>query len=161
MQTPLADCAGAAKPETGARCMVLTVTPTQRSEGKGCRALGAGLPRAKEVAALLTFSAAVVETESEALLDPVGTLAKRNVRRRQGLEQGVCGPAPPFCGEAALCLFSSRPYGPLALCCCLTFELSGRQRQDARPGLAKMYRVPPDRAWWGSMPFRVERDSLI
>lgn len=32
--------------------------------------------------------------------------------------------------------------------CCLTFELSGRQRQDARPGLAKMYCVLPDRAWW-------------
>jgi hypothetical protein len=32
--------------------------------------------------------------------------------------------------------------------CGLTFELSGSQRQDARPGLAKMYRVPPDRAWW-------------
>ena len=29
-----------------------------------------------------------------------------------------------------------------------TFELSGRRRQDARPGLAKMFRVPPDRAWW-------------
>jgi hypothetical protein len=26
-------------------------------------------------------------------------------------------------------------------------ELSGRQRQGARPGLAKMYCVPPDRAW--------------
>ena len=30
----------------------------------------------------------------------------------------------------------------------LTFELTGRQRRDGRPGLAKMYRVPPDRAWW-------------
>jgi ABC-type phosphonate transport system ATPase subunit len=29
----------------------------------------------------------------------------------------------------------------------LTFELSERRRQAARPGLAKMYRVPPDRAW--------------
>ena len=32
--------------------------------------------------------------------------------------------------------------------CALTFELSGRRRRDARPGPAKMYRVPPDRAWW-------------
>ncbi len=32
--------------------------------------------------------------------------------------------------------------------CCLTFELSGNQRRDARPGLAKMYRVPPGRDWW-------------
>ena len=30
----------------------------------------------------------------------------------------------------------------------LTFELSGRKRQDARPGLATIYRVPPDRARW-------------
>ena len=29
----------------------------------------------------------------------------------------------------------------------LTFELTGPLRKDARPGLAKMYRVPPDRAW--------------
>jgi len=30
---------------------------------------------------------------------------------------------------------------------CLTFELTGAQRWDARPGLVKMYRVPPARAW--------------
>jgi len=30
----------------------------------------------------------------------------------------------------------------------LTFELSGRKRQDARPGPVKMYTVPPARAWW-------------
>ncbi len=39
----------------------------------------------------------------------------------------------------------------------LTFELSGRQRQDARPGLAKMYRVPPDRAWWPAVGAALER----
>ena len=39
----------------------------------------------------------------------------------------------------------------------LTFELSGRQRQDARPGLAKMYRVPPDRAWWPAVGAPLER----
>jgi hypothetical protein len=41
--------------------------------------------------------------------------------------------------------------------CCLTFELSGRRRQDARPGLAKMYRVPPDRAWWPAVGAPLER----
>lgn len=41
--------------------------------------------------------------------------------------------------------------------CGLTFELSGRQRQDARPGLAKMYRVPPDRAWWRAVGAPLER----
>ncbi len=41
--------------------------------------------------------------------------------------------------------------------CGLTFELSGRQRQDARPGLAKMYRVPPDRAWWPAVDAPLER----
>ena len=30
----------------------------------------------------------------------------------------------------------------------LTFEVSGRRRQDAKPELAKMYRVPPAWAWW-------------
>ena len=39
----------------------------------------------------------------------------------------------------------------------LTFELSGRQRQDARPGLVKMYRVPPDRAWWPAVGAPLER----
>jgi hypothetical protein len=39
----------------------------------------------------------------------------------------------------------------------LTFELSGRQRQDARPGLAKMYRVPPARAWWPAVGAPLER----
>ena len=39
----------------------------------------------------------------------------------------------------------------------LTFELSGRRRQDARPGLAKMYSVPPDRAWWPAVGAPLER----
>ncbi len=39
----------------------------------------------------------------------------------------------------------------------LTFELSGRRRQGARPGLAKMYRVPPDRAWWPAVGAPLER----
>jgi hypothetical protein len=30
----------------------------------------------------------------------------------------------------------------------LTFEVSGRRRLDAKPELAKMYRVPPAWAWW-------------
>ena len=41
--------------------------------------------------------------------------------------------------------------------CGLTFELSGRQRQDARPGLAKMYRVPPTGPWWPAVGPRLER----
>ena len=40
---------------------------------------------------------------------------------------------------------------------CLTFELSRHRRWDARPGLAKMYRVPPDRAWWPAVGARLER----
>jgi len=44
------------------------------------------------------------------------------------------------------------------LCSCgLTFELSGRRRQDARPGPVKMYRVPPDRAWWPAVGAPLER----
>ena len=40
---------------------------------------------------------------------------------------------------------------------CLTFELRRDQRQDARPGLVKMYRVPPARAWWPAVGPRLER----
>ena len=39
----------------------------------------------------------------------------------------------------------------------LTFELSWHRRWDARPGLAKMYRVPPDRAWWPAAGAPLER----
>ena len=42
-------------------------------------------------------------------------------------------------------------------CIGLTFELSGRQRQDAKPGMAIMYRVPPDRAWWPAVGAPLER----
>ena len=41
--------------------------------------------------------------------------------------------------------------------CGLTFELRGSQRWDARPGLVKMYRVPPDRAWWPAVGAPFER----
>ena len=51
-------------------------------------------------------------------------------------------------------MFTATPKG---VCVGLTFELSGRRRQDARPGLAKMYRVPPDRAWWPAVGAPVER----
>jgi hypothetical protein len=36
-------------------------------------------------------------------------------------------------------------------------ELTGRQRQDARPGPQTMYRVPADRAWWPAVGAPVER----
>ena len=41
--------------------------------------------------------------------------------------------------------------------CGLTFELSGRRRQDARPGLAKMYTVLPARAGWHAVGAPLER----
>lgn len=40
---------------------------------------------------------------------------------------------------------------------CLTFDLTGRQRQNARPGLAKMYRVPLDLAWSLAVGVPLER----
>ena len=39
----------------------------------------------------------------------------------------------------------------------LTFELSGRRRQDARPGHRKMYTVPCGRAWWPAVGAPLER----
>ena len=70
--------------------------------------------------------------------------------------------------DAACCVGSSRSAGTafgIRHCWprrglqlwCLTFELSGRRRQDARPGLAKMCRVPPDRAWWPAVGAPLER----
>jgi hypothetical protein len=41
--------------------------------------------------------------------------------------------------------------------CGLTFELRGRQRQDARPGPVRMYSVPPARAWWPAVGAPLER----
>ena len=40
---------------------------------------------------------------------------------------------------------------------CLTFELRGRQRQDASARLAKMYRVPPAGRWWPAVGAPFER----
>ena len=39
----------------------------------------------------------------------------------------------------------------------LTFEVTGHQRQDAKPGPVKMYRVPPARAWWPAVGAPVDR----
>ena len=36
-------------------------------------------------------------------------------------------------------------------------ELTGRRRQDARPGPQTMYRVPAARAWWSAVGAPVER----
>ena len=40
---------------------------------------------------------------------------------------------------------------------CLTFELSRRQRCDARARVAKMYRVPPAGPAWHAVGARLER----
>ena len=52
----------------------------------------------------------------------------------------------PSCGK----LVHSHSFG-------LTFELRRDQRQGARPGPVKMYRVPPARAWWPAVGPRLER----
>ena len=41
--------------------------------------------------------------------------------------------------------------------CGLTFELRGRQRQDARPRAVKMYTVPLPGAWWPAVGAPLER----
>lgn len=43
--------------------------------------------------------------------------------------------------------------------CSLTFDLSGRRRQDAGVRLAKMYRVPPARTWWPDDGAPLEREA--
>ena len=39
----------------------------------------------------------------------------------------------------------------------LTFELSGRQRQDASARAVKMYSVPPTGRWWPAVGAPLER----
>jgi hypothetical protein len=39
----------------------------------------------------------------------------------------------------------------------LTFEVSWRQRQDARPEPQKMYTVPVARAWWPAVGAQLDR----
>jgi hypothetical protein len=41
--------------------------------------------------------------------------------------------------------------------CGLTFELSGAKRCGGGPGLAKMYKVPPTRAWRHAVGAPLER----
>lgn len=38
-----------------------------------------------------------------------------------------------------------------------TFEISGRRRQDAGPGLAKMHRAKLDLVWWPAVDAPLER----
>ena len=67
---------------------------------------------------------------------------------------------PPECDSGRLIVSGTDLSVVATKCCpqsCLTFELSGRQRQDARPGMAKMYSVPPDRAWWPAVGAPLER----
>jgi hypothetical protein len=40
---------------------------------------------------------------------------------------------------------------------CLTFEVSWRQRQGARPEPQKMYTVPVARAWWPAVGAQLDR----
>jgi hypothetical protein len=88
--------------------------------------------------------------------------AKAALSRLPGLVVGPGGRAVVR-GSAASWLFSPRRQALTLLAChwpclrCLTFELSGRRRQDARPGPVKMYRVPPARAWWLAVGAPLER----
>ena len=45
----------------------------------------------------------------------------------------------------------------LWLLCCLTFEVSWRQRRDARPRTAKMYAVLLAGAWWHAVGAQLDR----
>ena len=66
-------------------------------------------------------------------------------------------------GFAALWLFNTRRQAHVLLANHssslrgLTFELSGRRRQDARPGPVTMYGVPQARAWWPAVGAPLER----
>jgi hypothetical protein len=80
---------------------------------------------------------------------------------RQAFRRGVPLSLQPLCPGANEARDASRLSMPGDLPHCLpawpNVELTGRRRQDARPGLAKMYRVPPVRAWWPAVGAPLER----
>ena len=89
------------------------------------------------------------------------TLLNSSVREERSARHSQTGtPMPATVATSMIVNFQSRENFMrfrLWRLCGLTFELSGRRRQDARPGLAKMYRVPPDRAWWPAVGAPLER----
>ena len=60
-------------------------------------------------------------------------------------------------GEARHCDFRSVRLPTGLHSCCLTFELSGRRRQDASARTVKIYRVPPAGRWWPAVGAPLER----
>jgi hypothetical protein len=155
------------------RARSLGATPTERtgSAGKRCAALcGAFMDRLpgaarRRVAPLCTrierdmFKRAVLGVRAACqTADCAGIFAHLGVNRRpslQGTHQSTrMTPHPERQGHGGRRNTTMRQLGHLRR---LTFELTGHQRRDARPGLAKMYRVPPDRAWWPAVGAPVER----
>ena len=95
----------------------------------------------------LSFSLPAEQPGREAVARPkLGATAPTPRRARQ----------PRRCSTATVSWVRSRSNGCMALRC-LTFEVSRRRRWDARPGLAKMYRVPPARAWWPAVGAPLDR----
>ena len=78
------------------------------------------------------------------------------LRVRHGVDQYFAAMPPRGCSVHAdrrtFCWSTARC--PL---CCLTFEVTGRRRQDAKPGPVKMYRVPPAWAWGPAVGAPVDR----
>jgi hypothetical protein len=81
-------------------------------------------------------------TLNKSASQPARTLARRAPHKQERKRVLVFNSASSHCA---------------GLLCGLTFELSGRRRQDARPGPVKMYRVPPARAWWPAVGAPLER----
>jgi len=84
----------------------------------------------------------------------------------EGAGASLCGTAS-FCGfrrAVARMAVASARLGPMSLVRSTdgralrsNVELTGRRREDARPGPQKMYRVPAARAWWPAVGAPVER----
>ena len=150
--------------------------PPERAEASSKRGFAAGAPMTTELREVLRCRTVFAwRTHGGNPLDRARCRASLGeaTTERDCLASCPVLPCGAFAGrrkatDAALCLGSSRSAGiafgirqhwprvGVALWC-LTFELSGRRRQDARPGQQRMYTVPAARAWWPAVGAPLER----
>ena len=90
-------------------------------------------------------------------LAPCPQLPERALFHSLSRDRGVFGIGIVKAGGTGADMPPQCPHAASAACLGPTFELSGRRRQDARPGPVKMYCVPPARAWWPAVGAPLER----
>jgi hypothetical protein len=105
---------------------------------------------------LLKFKATACSSYCAATLTHLAHCARELLDHPLARSGSGLGERFPQCGQKSICRrFSVIVMSNVELMS--NAELTGRQRWDAKPGLAKMYRVQPDRAWWPAVGAPVER----